>query len=88
MLFGRCRYGPDSATVVDPSKNLRLSADVESKVLLWRRDTGKAVKTLSGHVESVNTVASSHDNRWLLSAGADTTILVWEPEDVLPISSQ
>jgi len=54
------------------------SAGTNSKMIFWERDTGKVVKTLSGHVESVNTVASSPDNRWLLSAGADTTILVWE----------
>ena len=64
------------------------TAGTDSKVILWSRDTGNAVKTLSGHGGSVDAVASSPDNRWLLSAGADTTILVWELADLLPIPSR
>ena len=54
------------------------TAGTDSKVILWSRDTGKAAKTFSGHEGAVNAVASSPDNRRLLSGGEDTTILVWE----------
>ena len=64
------------------------TAGADSKVILWSRDTGKAAKTLPGHGGDVDVVASSPDNRWLLSAGADTTILVWELADLLPIPSR
>jgi len=62
------------------------SGGTNSKAILWTRDTGNAVKTLSGHAGSVNALGSSPDNRWLLSGGADTTILVWELGHVLPTS--
>ena len=60
------------------------TAGTDSKVILWSRETGKTAKTLSGHGGSVDALASSPDGRLLLSAGADTTILVWELAGVLP----
>jgi len=64
------------------------TAGTNSQVIVWSRDTGAAVKTLCGHDGGVDVVAHGPDGRRLLSAGADTTILVWELPGLLPIPSR
>ena len=54
------------------------TAGTDSNVILWSRDTGAAAQTLAGHGAAVNAVASSPDQRLLLSGSEDTTILAWE----------
>lgn len=39
--------------------------------------TGKTVKDLKGHQQTVNGLAMSPDGKWLVSASGDTTLLVW-----------
>jgi hypothetical protein len=46
-------------------------------VTVWRTDTWESVVELSGHADLVNSVASSHDGRLVVTASKDQTARVW-----------
>lgn len=49
------------------------------KVMLWNlRETDNARYVLQGHREQVQSLAFSHDNRWLFSSGWDRKGVVWD----------
>lgn len=56
-----------------------LAADVFA-IMLWDLKTGKVVKTLEGHQNSVRDLAFSNDNRFLASASSDKTARIWNVE--------
>jgi F-box/WD-40 domain protein MET30 len=56
-----------------------ISGSLDNTVKLWDVDTGKAVRTLFGHIEGVWAVAS--DKLRLVSGSDDRTIKVWNRED-------
>jgi len=60
-------------------KRVLISGSLDNTIKLWDIDTGKAVRTLFGHIEGVWAVAS--DKLRLVSGSHDRTIKVWVREE-------
>ncbi|KAK3804864.1 MAG: hypothetical protein JOS17DRAFT_825986, partial [Linnemannia elongata] len=56
------------------------SASDDSTIRLWSSETGECLFVLSGHENTVLSVAYSADGRRLVSGSNDGTIRVWDPE--------
>jgi WD40 repeat protein len=69
------KYGVDSLAF-SPDGHY-LSADA---TMLWDVKTGKVVKTLEGHQNSVKDLTFSNDSRFLASASSDKSARIWNVE--------
>ena len=56
---------------------LLISGGLNNAVQVWNLQTGKLIKVLSGHTNTVNQVTVSPDGRFIASASKDRTIKVW-----------
>ncbi|VEP11789.1 conserved hypothetical protein [Hyella patelloides LEGE 07179] len=58
---------------------LLISGDEDGIVKLWNleNNTAKPIADLTGHTDSLKTVAISSDNKYIASAGYDKTIKIW-----------
>ncbi len=65
-----CAYSPDGKTFV--------SASQDGTLKLWDAETGKEMRTLTGHKDSVNSCAYSPDGTRLVSASDDHTLKLWD----------
>jgi len=63
-----------------PDGKFLASGHLNGAVKLWDVESGKELRTFSGHNESVRSVSFSPDGRFLASGSDDTTIKIWETE--------
>jgi WD40 repeat protein len=63
--------------VFSPDGKILASASLENIIKLWDTATGKENSFLTGHQDSVFSVAFSPDGKTLASASADNTIKLW-----------
>ncbi|CAL1703759.1 unnamed protein product [Somion occarium] len=68
-----------AAGIRKPRKPVLISGSLDNTIKVWDIDSGKAVRTLFGHIEGVWAVAS--DNLRLVSGSHDRTIKVWNREE-------
>ncbi|MYB02426.1 WD40 repeat domain-containing protein, partial [Candidatus Poribacteria bacterium] len=54
----------------------------DKTVRLWDAETGNLLKTLMGHMDSVEGVSLSPDGKTLVSGSVDGTILLWDTSSV------
>jgi WD40 repeat protein len=64
------------AVTADGKRAVSASQDWTLKV--WDLDTGRTLRTLEGHSDSVNGVAVTPDGRRAVSASSDKTLKVWD----------
>ncbi|MHC5765564.1 MAG: protein kinase domain-containing protein [Nostoc sp.] len=67
-----------SAGVADLNRGILASGSWDNTIKLWDVNTGKEIRTLTGHTNWVNSVAFSPDGKFLASGSADCTIKLWQ----------
>jgi RNA polymerase sigma factor (sigma-70 family) len=72
------------ATGPPPGKISDAGNEDKDKVRVWDLTTGRAVHQFAGHQGGTTGVAFSPDGKLLISASADTTLLVWDAANLLP----
>jgi WD40 repeat protein/tRNA A-37 threonylcarbamoyl transferase component Bud32 len=70
--------GAVAAVAFSPEGKTVASGGADGKVVLWQPESGRRLRTLSGHGDSVLSLAFSADGKLLVSAGGDGTVVVWE----------
>jgi WD40 repeat protein len=53
--------------------------DREAQIRCWNLDDGRVVRRFTGHLNSVESLAFSHDGKLLASSGGDARARVWDP---------
>src|SRR5262249_54218609 len=77
---GRAR----APTLSPNGRLLAVSSPEDPRVFLWDAHTGRALPPLRGHSSWPEGFAFFPDGRHLVSAGNDTTALVWDVSDLPP----
>lgn len=61
-----------------------LNQGAEKVVKIWSPETGDFLRNLIGHTQGLSDIAWSSDSVYLASASDDTTIRIWNVENVRP----
>ncbi|WP_138499488.1 serine/threonine-protein kinase [Nostoc sp. PA-18-2419] len=64
--------------ITDNNWGILASGSWDNTIKLWDVNTGKEIRTLTGHTNWVNSVAFSPDGKLLVSGSADCTIKLWQ----------
>ncbi|MEH2107344.1 serine/threonine-protein kinase [Nostoc sp.] len=76
-----------SAGVADLNRVILASGSWDNTIKLWDVNTGKEIRTLTGHANWVNSVAFSPDGKFLASGSADCTIKLWQVHNGIEIQT-
>lgn len=68
----------------NPQANLIATCGRDRMVRLWSTN-GKLIRTLAAHTQPVETIAFSPDNRYIVSAGRDSTAIIWQVSNGKPL---
>lgn len=66
------------SVVLDPKRNRCISGAMDHMVKVWSLDDGSLLYNLEGHSSLVGLLALQNDH--LVSAAADSTLRIWDPE--------
>jgi WD40 repeat protein len=67
-----------TSVVIFPNGSLALSAASDGTLKVWDLEKGVEIKTLKGHLDSVQSVAISPDGHLAVSASNDRTLKIWD----------
>lgn len=71
-----------SSIAFSPDNQILASGGYEPQrniIKIWDKNTGKEVRSLTGHTNYVNSVAFSADGKTLASGSSDRTVKLWNP---------
>jgi WD40 repeat protein/serine/threonine protein kinase len=71
-------HGPSLNLAFSPDGNRLATGGEENTVKIWDVQTGRELRSLSGHHGDIYALAFSRDGRWLASAGEDSTVRMWD----------
>jgi len=72
------RYDSDRINFAALSPDGKYVLVVGDQVCLWNASTGQQERSLTGHTNTVNYAAFSHDSRFILTGSVDRTARLWE----------
>ena len=61
-----------------PDSRRAISACTDKTLKIWDLDSGRELRTLTGHTGTVWAVAVTTDGRYAVSASADNTLKIWD----------
>lgn len=61
-------------------QTIATASSVDATAIIWNPNTGKRLKTLTGHTGGISSIAFSPDGKTLASGSSDGTILLWDIE--------
>src|SRR5262245_33016273 len=67
-----------NSVAFSPDGRWLASGSADNAVKLWDASSGKLVRSLEGHRDSVRSVAFSPDGRWLASGSNDDAVRLWD----------
>ena len=70
---------PMQAVAIQPTGRLAISGAMNGSVAVWDLESGERIQQLAGHWGSVNEIMTSSDGRFVVSAGWDHHLRVWNP---------
>jgi WD40 repeat protein len=70
-----------------PSGSLIATGSEDHSIYLWDAHTGKQIRTLKGHRNTIEAIKFSHDGKWLASGSWDKTARIWDVETGNPIKT-
>ncbi|MEM8719937.1 MAG: WD40 repeat domain-containing protein [Cyanobacteria bacterium P01_G01_bin.39] len=68
------------SVISNPSQDIFASSSDDYTIKLWKVTDGSLISTLSGHNDSVNSIAFGTDGKILVSGSDDQTIKIWDIE--------
>ncbi|HLP44772.1 MAG TPA: WD40 repeat domain-containing protein, partial [Candidatus Kapabacteria bacterium] len=68
------------ACAVTPDGKRVVSASDDSTLKMWELESGKEIRTFTGHQDYVRHCAITPDGKWVVSASDDKTLKLWELE--------
>ena len=68
-----------------PQAGRLISASDDKTLRLWDTDTGKLLKTVTGHQSLINAFAIGPDGHWLVSVSSDDKIKLWRLPELAPV---
>jgi WD40 repeat protein len=68
----------DAAKQVEEHGKILCSGSDDNSVRLWDVHTGREIRTLEGHQDSVMSVAFSPDGKTVASGSSDSTLRLWD----------